>query len=466
MTRHSNAWSGQVGFLFSAVSSAIGLANIWKFPYMVGQYGGGAFLLLYLLFLLILGYPLLLCEIAVGYESRAGVGRAYYILSKGSSFWKNWPKIIVFTGFIVGVYYACVAGWFVGYAFITLFGGLSKLETADQASALFQSFTTDPYLVTVCASAFLLCCLAIVSQGVKEGIEKASRWLVPLLLSILIMMGLWVYTKLQTQISTHPLLFCDFQKITPKAVLEAMGHAFFTLSLGQGTMVAYGSYLPLSGKTSIVKMAAWVAISDTIVSLLSAFSILGFCQIAGMAITTGPGLVFETLPLLFNQFPLGYLFANLFFFLLLIATITSEISVIEPVILYLEQSFKLKRTKAIRTYCLAAFLLLLPLAYESTAPTLFGTSLLSLFDSISTSILIPLGGLITALFIPSVIGRASLQKMIFSEKSSVLKKYTTSFKEKAALRWRQFLSWGCVTLMPVSILVVFFQALYSFFSVR
>lgn len=461
MKQDSNAWSGQIGFVFSAVSSAIGLANIWKFPYMVGQYGGGAFLLLYLLFLLILGFPLLLCEISVGYESRAGVGRAYYILSKGSDFWKRWPKIIVFTGFIVGIYYACVAGWFVGYAFISLFGGLSQLETAQQARELFESFTSDPYLVTSCAVAFLIVCLAIVSQGVKEGIEKASRWLVPLLLTILIAMGLWVYYHLQTQIRHHPLLVCDFSKIHSKAILEAMGHAFFTLSLGQGTMVAYGSYLPLSKKTSIAKMAGWVAASDTIVSLMSAFCVLGFCQIAGIAISTGPGLVFETLPLLFNQIPMGYLFANLFFFLLLIATITSEISVIEPVILYLQQSFKMKRAKAIRLYCVAGFSLLMPLAYESTLPTFSEVSLLALFDTISTSLLIPLGGLITALFIPAAIGRRSLQKIIFSDNQQSVKKYYTSFGE-FVLNWlRQLTAWVCVTLMPISILIVFFQALYS-----
>lgn len=466
INQQNSSWSGQLGFLFSAVSSAIGLANIWKFPYMVGQYGGGAFVLLYLLFLVILGYPLLLCEVSIGYKSRASVGKAYYMLSAGNVFWKFWPKIIVFTGFAVGVYYACIAGWFVGYSAIALSGGLTQLESSEQASALFVQFTSNPRLVLLCASSFFLCCIAIVSLGVKNGIETASRLLIPLLFAILLMMGGWVAYMLSHQTLLHPLFTCDFSSITSRALLEALGHAFFTLSLGQGTMVAYGSYLPKQQMSSIASMTAIVAMSDTLVSLLSAFSILGFCSLAGISISAGPGLVFETLPLLFNQLPCGYLFTNLFFGLLLIATVTSEISVIEPVILYLEQTFGLTRGVALRRYTLSALFLLSIVALESTSPLFFqGMTLLSLFDLCCTSVLIPLGGLITALFIPLVLGRQKIIEIAFAGSKFSEKTIAQTFCDRIRILSGRFaaitVSWICMTLMPISIVIVFIQALFA-----
>lgn len=436
-------WSGRWGFAISAVSSAIGLANIWKFPYMVGRYGGGAFVLVYLLFLLLAGLPLLLSEVALGQNTQAGPASSFYKI-KSHPFWRWWPKIILITGFCVSAYYSVVAGWFVGYGFMAVNGSLSALQNSAEAKELFESIALSPLWAPLLALLFFWTSVWIVRRGVQGGIEWASRWMVPLLFIMLISFSCWISIELGSK-QVNPFFNCDFSKLGAGGILAALGHSFFTLSLGQGTMIAYGSYLGREEK--VISMTSMVALCDTVVSLLAAYIVMGLCALLHVEIDAGPSLVFETLPVMFNQFSYGQVLSVGFFLILLLATITSEISVVEPVIAYVQRRWVLCRQVTCAIMGSIISLLVIPISLSTYIEGSLGFSLLAFFDKLCTTILIPMGGLTVACFVALVWGSSRLlDQLQVSQKHKVL---------------RKFFSLLLVYITPLLILTVFLQAIIA-----
>jgi len=305
MSIQRGQWSSRIGFILAAAGSAIGLGNIWRFPYVVGQNGGAAFVLLYLIFVLIIGLPYMFAELALGRSAqRNPVGSINSI--RPNSLWKLVGYLGVLTGVGILSFYGVVAGWTFGYIFKMGFGDVSD----------FGNFVADPWTVVLLFAFFILLTSTIVYGGVEGGIEKWSKILMPILFILLI--ALIIYSNTLDG-SVKGLVFYlqpDFSKITGKVALEALGQAFFSLSLGMGLMITYGSYL--SKKENIITSAVYIGIFDTIIAIMAGLIIFPALFAMGASPDQGPALVFEVLPQLFSQMPGGQI-VGMFFFILLIS---------------------------------------------------------------------------------------------------------------------------------------------------
>lgn len=399
-------WSSRLGFILSVAGSAIGLANIWKFPYTVGVFGGGSFIFLYLLALVLIGFPTLMAEILIGRTTHLDPSGAFKSLSplKRKSFWRTVGLGTILTGFIVSAFYSVVAGQILGYLIESATGQLSNLSTAQQAQTLHSNLLASPLWTVSYHFLFLVLCTGILYMGVRKGIERACTWMMPLLFLLLI--GLCV-NGLSLPRSGEALSFLfspNWSSITPLAVLSALGQAFFTLSLGQGTMVTYGSYL--KGGENLLSTCIPVVLLDTLVALLSAVAIFTTVFAAGIQPDSGSGLVFHTLPIALNSISGSYFLSLLFFLLVTIAAITSEISAMEPSIAYLTDERGYSRHTAVCLVGIGAFLLGIPCALATNLfpYTFFGANALDLFNNLTTNLLIPLGGLGALFFVGRVWG--------------------------------------------------------------
>lgn len=396
-------WGSRLGFIFAVAGSAIGLANIWKFPYTVGKYGGGAFIAVYLLSLLLIGFPVLMAEILIGRKTQSNPSGAFYQL--GGKNWSYAGKATVFTGFIVSAFYAAVAGWILGYLVEASFGNISSFTTVADASAYHNGLLTHPLWGVGYQAAFILMSIGVLYMGVRGGIERACKIMMPLLFIVLI--GL-VIKGLSLPNAGEAILFLftpDWSSLTPLAILSAVGQSFFTMSLGQGTMVTYGSYL--KGKENLLESCIPVVIMDTMVSLLAAVAVFTIVFSVQMQPDSGPGLVFHTLPLVFSQITGGTAVAILFFLLVTLAALTSEISAMEPAIAYLMDERGWSRHAAVMGVGLGAFLIGVPCALSTSVlshVTVFGLTFLELFEHLATNIMIPLGGLAAVILVGRVWG--------------------------------------------------------------
>lgn len=393
-------WGSRLGFILSVAGSAIGLANIWKFPYTVGVFGGGSFILLYLLALLFIGFPVLLAEILIGRTTHLDPSGAFATLSpeKRQSLWRGIGLGTVVTGFIVSAFYSAVAGQVLGYLIESARGELVGLNNAKSAQQFHESLIASPIWTVSYHFLFLVLSTGILYLGVRKGIERACTWMMPLLFVLLLCLSLNGLSLPRSGEALSFLFTPNWSAITPLAVLSALGQAFFTLSLGQGTMVTYGSYL--KGGENLLTTCVPVVLLDTLVALLSAVVIFTTVFAAGIQPDSGSGLIFHTLPIAFNAMYGGYFLALLFFLLVTIAALTSEISAMEPAIAYLTDERKYSRHAAVCLVGVGAFLLGLPCALATNLfpYTLFGANTLDLFNNVTTNFLIPLGGL-AALFL-------------------------------------------------------------------
>gem|GEM_PF-62338 len=340
-------WSSRWVFFLAATGSAVGLGNIWKFPYVTGQNGGGAFVLVYLACILLIGIPLLMAEVMIGRRGRANPDGAVARLAReagASSRWRVVGWLGGLTGFLILSFYLVVAGWALAYVPATFSGGFTGVS-GEASGALFGALLADPLRLVVCATLVLAATMLIVGFGVRGGLERSLRFLMPGL--FVLMLVLVVYAAIEGEFAQalQFLFVPDFSELTAQSVLVALGHAFFTLSLGCGAMMVYGSYLPEG--TSIAKTSILVALADTAVALLAGLAI--FPLVFGNALEpgAGPGLIFVTLPIAFGQMPLGQVVGGLFFVMLVIAALTSAISLSEPSIAWLTERFRISRTKAV-----------------------------------------------------------------------------------------------------------------------
>jgi neurotransmitter:Na+ symporter, NSS family len=392
-----DSFSSRLGFIISTAGSAIGLANIWKFPYLVGIFGGG-FIILYILFLVAVGIPVLFSEIVIGKTTQKEPQGAFQSLGRTHS-WGVLGLLTVITGFLVSSFYSVVAGWIVGYIFESLFGHLSPLSTLGAAEAHYMRLMASPLWTIFYHAVFMWIACWFLLGGIKKGIEFCNKLFMPLFFLILIALSIFS-ARLPTagEVFTY-LLHPSFSSITGAGVIIALGHAFFTLSVGQGTMVTYGSYLRHDEK--IVGSTLIVVAADTLVALLSSFCVLSIVFFAKEPIEFGPGLIFATLPSIFADLPFGQVVGLLFFILVFIAALTSQVSALEPLIAHL-MTKNVTRRSAVLIVCGSSFLLGVPSALSCNVWkhfTLFGQTILDLMNFSTTSILIPLGGLIAVLLV-------------------------------------------------------------------
>lgn len=404
------SWGSNLGFILAAAGSAIGLANIWRFPYIVGHYGGAAFILIYLMFLILIGVPVFIAEVLIGRTAQASPSGAFEKLGRGKS-WGSAGKLTIATGFIVSSFYSVVAGWMVGYLFLSIGGSVVTLHSTAMAAEYFNDLVSHPWWAIANHALFMLMSTAILYFGVRSGIEKSNKVMLPMLfivLSILLIRGL---TLPGASNALEFLLKPNWAAITPAAVITALGHSFFTLSLGQGTMVTYGSYI--KGKNNLVKTCIPPVIMDTVVSLMAAVVVFTIVFGAGHEPNAGPGLVFHTLPTVFTHLGGGQFLAILFFLLVILAALTSQISAMEPTIAYLMESWKFKRHQATLICGSAAFIAGIPCALATGMlmnVEIFGRDILDAVSTFASDILIPLGGFFAVMLVGWRWGTASSLK--------------------------------------------------------
>jgi len=442
-------WGSRMGFVLAAAGSAIGLGNIWKFPYITGENGGGAFVLVYLLCIALIGLPVMLCEITLGRHTQKDPVGAFKKLSPSSSTmahligtgvmfsslflfvfgrygwgilaaglglviirygWIVVGAMGVLAGFTILSFYSVVAGWTIGYMVKAATG---KLAFADKEAAAqaFGQFTTDPAWAVGCHFVFMVLCVLIVYKGVQKGIERWSKILMPLLFLLLIVLIVRAVTLPGAAAGIRFFLSPDFSKLTGEGVLIALGHAFFSLSLGMGAMITYGSYV--GREENIFLSSLSVTVLDTLVALMAGLAIFPAVFAMGFEPTQGPGLIFKVLPTVFHRMAWGPFWATLFFLLVVIAALTSGISLLEVVTAYFVDERKWSRKTATVVFGGVIFLLgalcavstadwdALPWLHHVLVKS-FGTvkgSLFDVLDNIASNWLLPLGGLFISIFV-------------------------------------------------------------------
>lgn len=407
-------WSSRTIFILAATGSAVGLGNIWKFPYMTGENGGGAFVLVYLACIAVIGIPIMMAEILLGRRGRQSPINTMAALAKDAGAsprwaWLGW--IGVASGFLIMSFYSVIAGWALAYVLDAVSGGFHGL-TGETAGAAFGGLISNPGEATFWHTVFSVMTAVVVAKGVRSGLERAVRILMPALFVLLVLLvGYAINTGSFTQ-GLEFLFTPDFSKISPEGVLSALGHAFFTLSLGMGAIMVYGSYMPEDA--SIATTTFTIAIMDTLVALVAGMAIFPIVFANGLEPGAGPGLVFISLPIAFGQMPGGMLFGTLFFVLLTFAAWTSAISIVEPAIAFMVENRGWSRRRAAWVVVGLAWALGLltvmsfggwGFSFEFAGATKTD-GIFDMLDILTTNFLLPLGGLAIALFAGWVMSRA------------------------------------------------------------
>lgn len=395
-------FSSKLGVILASAGSAVGLGNIWRFPYETGNHGGAAFILIYLLCVLVLGLPIMISEFLIGRHSRANTARAYEVLAPGTP-WKWVGFMGVLAGFLILSYYSVVAGWTLEYIVEAGMNGFADKKPEDFINS-FQTFSQDPYRPILWLSLFLLVTHFIIIKGVRNGIEKASKIMMPVLLVIILILVGCSISLPGAEKGLEFLLKPDFSKVNSDVFLGAMGQAFFSLSLGMGCLCTYASYF--SKDTNLGKTALSVGALDTLIAILAGLIIFPAAFSVGIQPDAGPSLVFITLPNVFQQAfggvpVLAYVFSLMFYLLLAVAALTSTISLHEVVTAYLHEDFKISRNKAaglVTGGCIFLGIfasLSLGIARDYTA---FSLGMFDLLDFVTAKIMLPLGGLLISIF--------------------------------------------------------------------
>lgn len=399
----SNQWQSSLGFIAAAAGSAVGLGNIWKFPYVTGQNGGGTFVLFYLLCIVLLGFPIMIAEVMVGKISQSSPVRAYSRLSNQSRVWQAVGSVGVITGFVILSFYSVVAGWTLHYLFLSIIGGFPQDTQPEAYGDLFTSLYQSVKLNIWWHSVFMGITTLTVLRGVRGGIENVAKWGMIALLGIL--MGLAIYCTTLPGFSTAlDFVFGQSAKFTWASALEALGHAFFSLSLGMGAMLTYGSYL--QRKDDILTTCGAIAIADTVVAIGACLVLFPITFSAGLEPSEGPGLVFINIPLALLQLPFGYIGLSVFFLLLSLAALTSAISLLEVPTSFLIDSLGWSRSLATTVCAALIYALGLPSAvsggegfWGKGLEQIIGMTWFDTVDYLASNWLLPLGGIGISIFV-------------------------------------------------------------------
>ena len=406
-------WSSRLMFVLAATGSAIGLGNIWKFPYIAGENGGGAFVLIYLLSIALIGLPIMMAEVLIGRHARRSPVNALRELARregASGLWWVVGFLGIASGLLIVSFYSVIAGWTLAYV-VRMAAGVFNRVTAEGADSIFSALVSDPERLLAWHTLFMVMTTLVVARGVRSGLEQAVKILVPALFLLLLILLAYAWQTGQFGRGVAFLFTPDFSAITPAGVLTAMGHAFFSLSLAVGTIMVYGSYLPAGisiGRTSIL-----IAFLDTLVALMAALVIFPIVFVNGLPVGEGPGLVFQTLPIAFGQMPGGIVFGTLFFVLLAVAAWTSSVSLLEPAVAWMVENRGASRGNA-AVWVGSLVWLLGILTVMSFSDWAFefefagkskANGLFDVMDILTSSILLPLGGLAVVLFAGRVLSR-------------------------------------------------------------
>lgn len=442
-------FGSRLGILAAAAGSAIGLGNIWKFPFIVGENGGAAFILVYLVCIALIGIPVMLSEFSLGRHAMANAVQSFKAV-KPKGFWHLGGYMAVMTAFIILSYYAMIAGWVGSYLYRAITGSLMNISAGGHEGFFTQMISAPVENVLACFTVLALTTLVCLF-GVKSGIEKVSKTLMPVLLLLLLFL---MFKSVSLEGASKGLEFLfkpDFSVLKdPNVILEALGHAFYSLSLGMGIIITYGSYI---GKNeNLSKLTLQVTIADTLIALMAGVVIFPAVFAFGFEPTSGPGLIFITLPAVFQQMPMGELFAILFFALIGIAALTSTISLMEVVVTFCSEQFKWARKTATFIVGFALFALSVPstLSFSVWSDVkVFGYGFFDLFDKTASNILLPLGGLIVCIFVGWVWGVDNVSKEVTNE-------------GQISFKWAFLYTFSIKFLAPISILIIFLNKIGLF----
>lgn len=432
------------GILVAMAGSAIGLGNLWRFPYMVGIYGGAAFIFVYIILSFLLCLPILFSEIIIGRRSHTNAFRAFGSLAPGSP-WKWAGILMVATPVIVVSYYSVIGGWSLEYLFKACTFSFSQGATREELGTIFSGFISSTWAPLLWHTVFMLLTALVILGGVNKGIEKFGKIMMPVLFLTVIAIAVRSVTLPGAGEGLKYLFRPDFSKITPEVCAAALGQGFFSLSVGFGIMLTYGSYTRKS--SDIAFNSTWTAVADLTFALIASCAIMPAVFAFGLNPQEGPGLVFETLPFIFANMPLGGIIAILFFIALLVAALTSSVSLVEVGVAYLTEEKHLSRKAATWTVSGIAWTLgiLCSLSFGSLSGIrILGNTIFDFFDKLSAGWLMPLGALIIVIF--------TGWKM---KKSDVLDEFTNGGSLKGNLRISGFIYFLIKYLAPVAVLIIF-----------
>lgn len=388
--------------MLATAGSAIGLGNIWKLPYMIGVNGGSAFVLVFIACIFFVGIPLMMTEILLGRRAQQNPLDGMQTLAseaQASLYWKYLGAMGMVAGLLILGFYSVIGGWVLAYIFEAASGSFSQI-TASQSTSNFDSLLASPLKLLFWHTVFMLMTMGVVARGVNSGLEKANNILIPALFAILLVLLGYSMSVGDMQAAYQFMFTPDFSKITPIAVLSALGHAFFSLSLGMGAVMVYGSYLQRN--VSIARTSIYIALADTMLGLLVGLAIYSLVFANHLEPNAGPGLIFQTLPIAFGQMPGGGFIGTLFFVLVAFAAWTSSISLVEPAIAWITENTKIKRAPAAWGLGLIVWLLgvavVLSFNEWKDIKIVFGLNIFETLDKLTSTILLPLGGLLMAIF--------------------------------------------------------------------
>ena len=443
------AWSSRTAFLLAAIGAAVGLGNIWKFPYMAGAHGGSAFVLVYLLSIALIALPILVAEIALGRMGRQSPPHALGIVARRhgrSSAWSLVGWLGLLAAYLIATYYSVIAGWTMVYVYRSAAGDLVGIDSRT-ATAAFDALLASPVQMTAWHGGFMLITAAILTRGLKHGIEKTVMVLMPALFILLLVLVVYSAIEGDMPAALRFLFQFDLAAIDGKVVLMAIGQAFFSIGVAMGLMLGFGAYL--NERISIARSAVIIVGADTLVAVLAGVAIFPIVFANGLNPSEGPGLVFVSLPIAFAQMTGGLVFGTLFFLLLWVAALTSMIGVLEPMVCWLVEASGLGRRPAAGIVCASIFVLGLGTVFSFNLwsqwhPLGFlerfsSASLFAVLDYLTANVMMPLGGLLLALFAGWILPRAEM-----ATQSGITSRGLFS-------AWYQLLRW----LVPPAIVAIF-----------
>ncbi len=406
LQQKKDKFSGRLGVVLAATGSAVGLGNIWRFPYVVGENGGGAFLLVYIFFIVLIGVPVMTSEFVIGRRSQSNALGAFKKLSPNSPWWLI-GMMGLLAAFIILAFYSTVAGWTLEYLFLSIKTGFAGIG-AEQLKSEFNEFTSSGFYPILWQIIFLILTACVVLSGVRKGIEKYTKILMPILFLMIIAICIRSVTLPGASEGLRFLFEPDFSKLTLQGVLIALGQAAFSLSIGMGTLITYGSYIKKD--TNLLTTSVQVAGADTLMAILSGIMIFPALIALGQNPASGPGLVFVTLPSIFEMMPGGGIIAIVFFVLLAVAALTSTVSILEVLVAYVKDRYNINRKKAtiICSICVSILGVICTLSFGLLSDALiFDMTIFDVANYLSANVLLTFGALFIVIYTGWKLGKAS-----------------------------------------------------------
>ena len=452
-------FGSRLGFILVSAGCAIGLGNVWKFPYMCGQYGGAAFILIYLLFLVILGFPIMVCEFSVGRASQKSCATSFKVLEPDGTRWHEYSYIGMAGNYLLMMFYATVAGWMLYYFWRSLSGEFTATPlSTEQISGKFNNLLQSPATLTFWMILSVILAFGICSLGVQKGVEKVTKIMMLLLLGLIVILAIHSTLLPGAGEGIRFYLVPDFHNMLEKGIgnviFGAMSQAFFTLSIGMGSMAIFGSYLDKS--RSLTGEALSITILDTFVALMAGLIIIPACFAYGIEPDAGPSLIFITLPNIFKQMTGGRIWGSLFFLFLSFAALSTVMAVFENIISFAIDLWGWSRKKAVIVNILAIIVLSMPcvLGYNLLSgfhPLGSGTTIMDLEDFLISSTVLPLGSLVYVMFCTTRYGWG-------------FQNFLTEADAGNGLRFPHQLRWHMTYIIPVVVVFIYLKGYYDLFA--